>query len=259
MKAIVFQPHNDDGVISIGGITQKLIKAGWIVKYVYMTDGRHGSNIMPPEETIKVRAEEAEEERKFLGILNFHDFGIEDGKLAKLDHRKLEKIKNKILEILAEETPCVIFIPLKSDMHTDHRITHDIVTNIINKNKLGVLIAKYFVWLFPDFYDKTIDPAEMVLAVDVSEEMDKKLRAVRLHKSQVREGYYDKMIEKVNSLFSLLFNVYRKTDTTYLEIIGLYNLKVDNGTKLKSLIKVLGKVEDVTKIFHGRKSEKIET
>jgi len=65
-KAYVLNPHDDDGIISIGGILWKLIDKSWEIGYIQMTDGRHGGNL-PPERIKEMRSTEAEEERKFLG------------------------------------------------------------------------------------------------------------------------------------------------------------------------------------------------
>ncbi len=39
MKAVCFQPHNDDCAIAIGGSIQKMVREGWDLTYVYVTDG----------------------------------------------------------------------------------------------------------------------------------------------------------------------------------------------------------------------------
>ncbi len=55
MKAVCFQPHNDDCAIAVGGALQKMVRQGWEVTYVYVTDGRHGSDAVPPEKLVEVR------------------------------------------------------------------------------------------------------------------------------------------------------------------------------------------------------------
>ena len=60
-RAVVVNPHDDDGAIALGGTLLRLIARGWKIKFLQLTDGRHGSNVMAPEETKRVRAGEARE------------------------------------------------------------------------------------------------------------------------------------------------------------------------------------------------------
>jgi LmbE family N-acetylglucosaminyl deacetylase len=63
VKVLCFQPHNDDCIIAIGGTMQKMAKKAWELTYVYITDGRHGSDVIPPEKLARIRRAEAREER----------------------------------------------------------------------------------------------------------------------------------------------------------------------------------------------------
>jgi len=257
MKVMIFQPHDDDAVIAVGGVMQKMLNAGWEVVYVYMTDGRHGSNIMTPEETKTTRKRESEMERLGVGVKKFYDMDIEDGKLGKLRGLKLRNLKKHILDVITKENPNIIFVPTATDMHEDHRATHNIITDIIKKRNIDALLVKYITWFLPDFYGKDDDVAERVLLVEISDkEFDKKVSMVRIHESQIKEGRYDETIKCLNRYFGLVFKTYRQNGMDYGEVIGLYNLR-KNKTTLEKFQIVLSKFDDITKSYHGRLEEKI--
>src|SRR5512136_94120 len=175
MKALCFQPHNDDCAIAVGGSMQKMMREGWDLTYVCVTDGRHGSDAIPLEKLIEVRRREAEEERRLLGIGRFFELGIEDGTAEKLSSVQRKWVNEQIESILADAKADLILCPSKADMHPDHRATHDLVLAVAENVQPRPLIVKYFVWLFPDFYRKAADVADQVFMVGVDREMTGKM------------------------------------------------------------------------------------
>ena len=257
MKAVCIQPHNDDCVIAIGGILQKLVRRGWDLSYVYVTDGRHGSHSVPPEELVDIRRAEAEEEMRLLGIHRFFELGVEDGSTARLRGRRLRVVEGQLASILHDSPPNVVFVPSRSEMHPDHRAAHDIVLRVIHSMEKGPLIVKYLVWLFPDFYHKRSDVADQVLMVGVDEEMTGKLSAVRLHRSQLAVAAYDSMAETVNAYFAHAFKGPDRIGSRFVEIVGIFGAQ--RWPEVVSWL--LGDLEpraDITSMLHGRTSERIQ-
>lgn len=256
MKVICFQPHDDDCVIAIGGIVQKMLKHAWELSYVYVTDGRHGSQTIPPEELVEIRRVEAQEERALLGIHHFVELGVTDGSVGKLRGMRLESLKQQLISILVSSRPDLILVPTRSDMHSDHSATHDLVVNAVEKIQLSVPIAKYFVWLFPDFYQKLPDIADQILMVGVDNEMATKVAAVRVHRSQIAGCAYDSMTEMINAYFAYAFNAPDRIGSRYVEIIGLFKPHYHRHTT-SELLRVLMPSADITTVLHGRPSERI--
>ncbi len=235
----------------------KLLNAGHEVSYTYITDGRHGSNIMSPEETLKVRAEEARKERELLGINKYWDFGVEDGTLAKLDASARSAVKQKILATLTECAPDIVLIPSRAEMHPDHRATHDLVWEVISESNLNTLVGKYIVWFFPDFYEKRPDVSDKIILVNIENEFDRKVQAIRLHESQVKEGAYDEIVNYVNRYFALIFRAYRSGGPKLVEKLALFNRKNANAETEQKFLAALGDTIDVTKTLHGRRDQDI--
>ena len=252
MKAVVLIPHDDDAVISIGGTLLKLIKKGWKIKYIQMTDGRHGSNIMPPKETKKVRAEEAERERKFLGVDSFYNFGIEDGTLINLNKEEKERLIEKIVEEIREYEPAIVFLPSEFEDHPDHLATYRIGHEALKLSGNDLMEARYVVWHIPFMEHKTKN-FEKLLLVGIDDELKKKLEGIKLHASQEKEGRYSKMTEYMNKFMALLYTTYSPISIEAAEIIAITN----TNNYYNNFIKDLEKVIDVTNIFHGRKTEGI--
>lgn len=253
MKALCCLPHNDDIIISLGGSILKLLNKKWEIAYLYLTDSRHGSNTLSSEETLKIRATEAAKEREYLDIKQFYELGIEDGTLSKLTKGEIKELNSKTLKILEEYKPHIIFIPSKAEMHVDHRMTHDLLWNIINLNKLNVLVCKYGAWLFPDFWRKQLDISDKIVCINIDSEFENKLRGIRLHDSQIRRGQYDEIVISLNSYFAKIF----KTGAEHAEILALFNKTENNSGVEKKLLDDLDIPKDITEFFHGRASQKI--
>lgn len=252
MKAYVLNPHDDDGIIAVGGTLIQLIDNGWKIGYIQLTDGRHGGEL-PPEKIKEMRAREAEEERKFLGIKDFYNFDIEDGKLEKYkdDSSIIEEVAKKI------KKSDIVFIPNRAEGHPDHRATYEIGSKALKllKPDKKPLEIHYIVWLFP-LYNHNPGSFEKILKIDIDNQMERKLKAIRVHKSQVEWGRYDEMVKHINAYFSLIYSAYRKRERNYSEVIGIP--EITSKEKFNLFVNSLENFEDVTQIFHGRKSERIK-
>jgi LmbE family N-acetylglucosaminyl deacetylase len=233
-----------------------MLQRGWEVTYVYVTDGRHGSDDIPPEELVEIRREEARKERTLLGIHDSIELGVEDGSAGRLRGQELEALKQRVASVVVATKAHLIVMPSRSDMHPDHRATHDLVAGVIQDLRLTPLMLKYFVWLLPDFYRKLPDVAQRVLMVGIDPEMAGKLAAIRSHQSQVSRGLFDTMAESLNAYLACAFRAMDTMGTRYVEVIGLNGVE-HNHRETQALIKALEPCADITGVLHGRASERI--
>ncbi len=256
MKALCFQAHNDDCAIAVGGMLQKMTRHGWEITYVYVTDGRHGSDTVPPEKLIEVRRKEAEEERRLLGIGRFFELGMEDGTAEKLSSVQRKWVNEQLESILAESNADLVLCPSRADMHPDHRATHDFVLAAAEKVQPRALIVKYFVWLFPDFYHKPPDVADQVLMVGVDREMPGKMAAARAHQSHGSRGSFDSMVQVLNAYLAYAFRAPTVIGSRYVEVVGLYQPHLHRRVA-GEFLKAVEPCADITTILHGRTSQDI--
>jgi LmbE family N-acetylglucosaminyl deacetylase len=233
-----------------------MLTHGWELTYVYVTDGRHGSDSVPPEELVEIRREEARKERVLLGIHDSFELGVEDGSAGRLRAPERKALKRRVASILAGTKADLIVMPSRSDMHPDHRATHDLVSEVVQDLGLTPLLVKYFVWLLPDFYRKLPDVAQRVFMVGIDREMSGKLAAIRLHRSQVSRGSFDTMVESLNAYLAHAFRAPETIGARQVEIVGL-NGSQRHASGTNELLKALEPCADVTSMFHGRPSQRI--
>jgi LmbE family N-acetylglucosaminyl deacetylase len=245
-RAIVLCPHDDDAIIGVGGTLIKLISRGWEIMYIQMTDGRHGSNVLSPKETKKIRAIESENERKALGIFKFFSFDIEDGTMAKLSENELSQTISKTAKLIEEFSPEIVFIPAEFENHPDHKTTYEIGHAAITQAKTNPIEARYVIWHIP-FMQHNILPFEKLILINTSKEHARKLEVTRLHDSQEREGRYSHLVNHFNKQLGLMYTTYSDTYFDVAEIIAVTS-NFDIGLEHM----------DVTHIFHGRSSEGID-
>jgi LmbE family N-acetylglucosaminyl deacetylase len=246
MNALVFEPHDDDLIIGMGGTALKMIRNGWEFHILQMTDGRHGSNKIEPEKLVEIRREEKREEISHLGIeCDFLDY--EDGKLWNRMQEDREKIVSEIQKILSQFEPDVVFMPAKSECHPDHRATSLLAGRAIYNSDINPLKVSYVVWQTPFTDGESL--ASKVIMTEIGEVFDQKLEVLRLHNSQINEGRYDEMVKSFNSYLGLLYSSYGD-EIDKCEVLG-----VQNPEKLGKLENL--EFKHVSNMCHGRSTEDI--
>ena len=83
-RALVVAAHPDDADFGAGGTAALLVRAGWDVRYLVVTDGSKGSDdpSFTPERLVITRAEEQRVAAGHLGIAEVRFLGFTDGELV---------------------------------------------------------------------------------------------------------------------------------------------------------------------------------
>ncbi|UYN88661.1 MAG: PIG-L family deacetylase [Anaerolineales bacterium] len=182
-KVLVFAAHPDDEVIGCGGFIRKLVNAGAQVTVVVVTGGQTG--ISPAFQHIDdIATERKLESEATQSILGFQ-------KLFFLPY-KTQEVKNdretfhSFIKLIREEKPDLVLTHAEHDKHRDHQAVSIISKEAVWKaweNVMPQLGERHRVG--ETWYYEVTDPFQQVdVLVDISSEMDAKLKAIRAHHTQ---------------------------------------------------------------------------
>jgi LmbE family N-acetylglucosaminyl deacetylase len=191
LRILVFAPHPDDDLIGCGGSIVMHLEKGNEVFVIYVTNGDAECQRFQPDEFIKVRKKET--------ISAAHCLGLKVENLFFLDEKPWrlneERVRFKLLELVRQIRPDVCYIPHIADAHLDHQIVSRVAFDAINmapskwfrryhssceKPFSTSVILAYEVWsplMTPNYFE------------DITPFLEKKLRALKEHKSQTVAKY----------------------------------------------------------------------
>ena len=125
MKILVIAPHPDDELLGCGGTLLRRESEGAILGWVIMTkisEDYGWTNV-----SVQERENEIEQVRKGLGVQPENLFKLEYP-TTKLDTFPMEELIAKVSEVFQIYQPEEVFIPHQGDVHSDHRITFEVVS-----------------------------------------------------------------------------------------------------------------------------------
>jgi LmbE family N-acetylglucosaminyl deacetylase len=191
--------HPDDCDIRAGGLAGIIIERGGQVLFVSLTNGNAGHHQMAPAELARRRKEEARRAGEVIGaeyVVLDHD----DGRLT----AALE-VREELIGIIRRFGPDLLLGPRPFDYHADHRAAGQLVADAsflltVPLVRPDVLAMRHMpvIYYTADGFTKPL-PFEADVVVDVDAHVDKKLRMVACHESQVYEwlpflgGYLDEV------------------------------------------------------------------
>jgi LmbE family N-acetylglucosaminyl deacetylase len=186
MNVLVIAPHPDDEAIGCGGTLRLRTKRGERVAAVFLTSGELGLKKLSRQKAWEVREQEARRAAKILGIAQLFFLRQPDWMLG-------ENVKNAaaaLRRILEQEKPRVIFLPHPKDNHPDHQSAFTVLKLALRESvRSKPELWGYEVW----------SPLETVdQVVDISAVMPIKIRAIRAHRSQLKEFDYVKAVRGLN-------------------------------------------------------------
>ncbi len=214
---LVFAPHPDDDIIGCGGSLIKHVQAGDRVTITYMTSGEAGFTEKNSTNNFgKIREGEAQQATNSLEIKDLIFLRFPDGKLA-LSQETLDATVN----IIRNKRPDIIYMPHERDKHKDHIATFYIIKKAIsqgaNQGYRACLLRPHKTKKIL-CYEVWTPLKEPSYINDISLVMDKKIDALRCHKSQIDSIRYDDDIRKINRYRSAITGI-----GTYVECFKIIN------------------------------------
>jgi LmbE family N-acetylglucosaminyl deacetylase len=186
IRVMMIGAHPDD-CEDAGGTAALFVQMGCAVKFVSVTNGDAGHQVLKGKELAKRRFDESQESAKRLGIV-YDVLDNHDGLLMPTLEVRLEIIK-EIREWKAD----IVIAPRPNDYHPDHRYTAILVQDAafmvtvpdIAPETPALENNPVFLYYHDDF--KRPNPFRPDISIDITSTYDKKMYALDAHESQVYE------------------------------------------------------------------------
>lgn len=203
MMVLVIAPHADDEVIGCGGTIAKYVEKGNEVILCIVTNGkppifdnsRAIENQWPHNNYV-----ETQESNKILGI---KETVYLDYPAVMLETVKRYELNEKLIDLLKEKKPEIVFIPHYGDMQKDHQIVADAVMVAV-RPKYEFAPKKIYAyetlsetgWNSPTVQNEFIPN----FYVDISNCLEKKIEAMKCYKSEIGDFPNARSIDAVEAL-----------------------------------------------------------
>lgn len=139
--------HPDDERV-VGPLLHRLSREGREVHLVFATDGSKGvrehAGIAAGKALADARAREAQCAATRLGVRQLHLIGLEDAGLATFAN--LGRLRAELTTIISRVQPAAIitFGPEGGTGHPDHRLTGNVVTEIVQRDSLQLTVDLFY-------------------------------------------------------------------------------------------------------------------
>jgi len=177
LSLLAIAAHRDDVELTCGGTLIKAAKAGHRTGILDLTQGEMGTR-----GSAEIRASEAAEAAKVLGVASRENLGLPDARIVN-DPPTRERLARAIRTL----RPRVVIAPPLKGRHPDHRIAAQLVRDacfLAGLAKLAPDLPPYRPHKIIHALAYRQDFIRPTFVVDVTDEFEQKMQAVHCYKSQ---------------------------------------------------------------------------
>lgn len=186
MNVLAIGCHPDDLEIACGGTLRKYVEQGATVYMCHIANGNMGHVIIEPDELAVIRTKEAEAAGAILGAKEVINLDVGD---MLVDSHNVE-IMDAVGDVVRHARPDVIITHNDADYMQDHTEASRLATNGSVCAGLGHRPRNYdsFQSFTPVFFMDTLAGVDFqpTQYVDITDQIEIKLRALRCHESQLK-------------------------------------------------------------------------
>lgn len=197
MNILVIAPHRDDEVIGVGGTIAKHSSMG---DSVYVCVVTHGAEpVFSVEYDMRIQTE-CIEANKYLGVKEtvFLDFPA-----VMLETVPRHELNDSLIKTVQRIKPDIVYIPHRGDMQLDHKLTSD-AAMVALRPKYQHIVKKIYAyetlsetgWDIPN----TVNEFIPTVYSDISETLEKKLKAMKIYQTQTADYPNARSIEAIRAL-----------------------------------------------------------
>ena len=191
-RALVIQAHPDDVDFGAAGTVAHLTDAGVAVSYCLVTDGQAGGFdlTIPRTEMAAIRREEQTKAAAEVGVTDLCFLGRMDGEVVSdlsLRHDLTRVIRHVRPDVVMMHTPSIVVASVYGS-HADHVATGQATWAAVYPDARNpfafpeLLTSGYEPWTVSEMW--IINHPDSNDTVDITQQFDRKIRALRCHASQ---------------------------------------------------------------------------
>jgi N-acetylglucosamine malate deacetylase 1 len=176
--------HPDDIELTCGGTVCKFVKAGKKVGILDLTKGE-----LSTRGNLAQRKKETEKATKVLGVEFRENLGLKDGDIQNNYANRL-----KLVKVIREHQPDIVFAPYPFDRHPDHINASNFIREAVFYSGLRKIVTGKQSAYRPKriFYYRHAYDIPVSFIMDVSDSFEKKLDAIKCYDSQFYNPKYAK-------------------------------------------------------------------
>lgn len=193
-KVLVVATHPDDETLGCGGT---------LLKHKSKKDEIHWLICTTLEEdhpSFKKREEEIDEVNKLYDFNSIYNLRLST---TRVDEYTINEIINKISSIINEVKPNIIYLPFKSDVHSDHRKIFEACYSCTKSFRYPFIKKIYMMETLSETeFSVSLKEDSFVpnVFVDVSNFFQEKLKIMNVYKSELGEHPFPRSIRNIEAL-----------------------------------------------------------
>lgn len=177
VDVLAIAAHRDDVELTCGGLLVKVARQGYRTAILDLTQGEMGTRGTP-----ELRAQEASRAAQVLGVSARENLGLPDAGIE-----NTPAVRGRIARVIRRFTPTIVIAPAPQGRHPDHHVTAQLVRDAAFVAGLAKLDPDT-----PPHRPRKVlhaltyrqDFARPAFLVDISDEFERKLEAIRCYESQ---------------------------------------------------------------------------
>ena len=177
VDVLAIAAHRDDVELTCGGTLLKAAAQGQRTAIVDLTQGEMGSR-----GSAELRAAEASRAAEILCVAARVNLGLPDAGII-----NTPETRAKLVRVIRQFQPRVVLAPSITGKHPDHRVSAELVTDACFLSGLAKIepeVPRFRPFKLLHCLTYREDPVKPTFVVDISDEFERKLLAIRAYASQ---------------------------------------------------------------------------
>lgn len=199
-KTLVIAPHPDDEILGAGGTIARLTEAGHDVRVAIVTMGK------PPAfsaESSAIAKAETKKAHDFLRVSKTYWLDLPAAALSEVSNVELNSSIDKVVKNVAPQT---VLAPFFGDMHVDHQLVFRsiMVASRPHQANYPQNVMAYETLSETNWNAPYVTPPFVPnVFIDISDHIEKKLAAMEMYQSQLRNAPHERSIASLKSLSTM--------------------------------------------------------
>jgi len=197
-KVLVIAVHPDDETLGCGGTLCKHKDYGDEIHWVIATDIKESNGYNAS--TIKKRNKEILKVGDFYGFSSVNKLGLSS---TKVDEYSMSELITKISSVINKIKPNIIYLPFKSDVHSDHKYIFDAAFSCTKSFRYPFIKKIYMMETLSETeFSLSVKEASFVpnVFVDISKYIDNKIKLMSIYKSEIGKHPFPRNDKNIRAL-----------------------------------------------------------